>query len=252
MHWFQTAKLITNTHATEENCALIHDLDFCTEVAYSVPTNPKTYNNKDKNKLNDLRTLYDDHARTLYKNFTYSLAQIQCNATNNETKWSLTVNCDDCAKAYREWLCAVTIPRCADFSNTNNTALHPRNIMQQFPNGTTLPHTSINKTIRETPAAHYARNSLLNNKIKPGPYKEMLPCRDTCWNLVRSCPSALEFSCPEEPGIWASYGAKDDHEDRCNHPKAPFRTSNGGVALRGGVEIGLGVLFWGAVFVELL
>ncbi|PLN75068.1 hypothetical protein BDW42DRAFT_197977 [Aspergillus taichungensis] len=234
---------------TEDTCALIHDLDFCTEVAYSVPTNPQKYN--PKNKHSDLRTLYDNHARSLYKNFNYSLAQIQCNATNNETKWSLTVTCDDCAKAYKDWLCAVTIPRCADFSNTADTSLYPRNIIQPFPNGTSLPPASVNDTIRKTPAARHARNGPLDSKINPGPYKEMLPCRDICWNLVRSCPSALEFSCPEEPGIWASYGAKTKGHgaDRCNHPEAPFKRSNGGVGLRGGVGVGLGVgLFWVVVF----
>ncbi|PKY05380.1 hypothetical protein P168DRAFT_325739 [Aspergillus campestris IBT 28561] len=224
----------------DDNCALIHDLPFCNEVAYSVPTNPQNY----KNKLPDLITTYDDHARSLYKNFTYSLAQIQCNATNNETKWSLSVNCDDCANAYKNWLCAVTIPRCVDFSNTNNTALYPRNILRPFHNGTSLPSSAVNDTIRKSPAARHARNPWIDRLIKPGPYKEMLPCRDLCWDLVRSCPSALDFSCPEEPEIWASYGAKNDSEEgRCNYPEAPFRNKNGGVALRGGVGFGLGGCF---------
>ena len=43
--------------------------------------------------------------------------------------------------------------------------------------------------------------------IKPGPYKEVLPCEDLCYELVRSCPSFMSFACPlAGHGLNYSYG----------------------------------------------
>ncbi|KAE8148229.1 stretch-activated Ca2+-permeable channel component-domain-containing protein [Aspergillus avenaceus] len=182
---------------TDGNCALLYDLSFCDEVAYAVPSNPSI-------KTSDLRSIYDDNAVSLYKNFSYSLEQIQCNATN-ETRYSLAVGCNDCAKAYRQWLCAVTIPRCEDFSSTEEF-LQIRNAGQEFMNGTTLDG---NHTLRLNPATNQSRNPLIDNKVRPGPYKEILPCEEFCYDLVKSCPAALEFSCPQGRWLSSTYGTRD-------------------------------------------
>ncbi|KAE8132212.1 stretch-activated Ca2+-permeable channel component-domain-containing protein [Aspergillus pseudotamarii] len=188
-------KPITFSTKADGNCALLYNLSFCNEVAYAVPSNP-TFN------LDDLRSIYDDNAAALYKNFSYSLEQIQCNATN-ETRFSLAVGCDDCARAYKQWLCAVTIPRCEDFSSTG-TFLQVRNAGQEFINGTSLS----DHTLRLDASTNRSRNSLIDKEIRPGPYKEILPCEDTCYNLVKSCPAALDFSCPQGRWLISTYGKR--------------------------------------------
>ncbi|KAE8382114.1 stretch-activated Ca2+-permeable channel component-domain-containing protein [Aspergillus bertholletiae] len=190
-------KPITFSTKADGNCALLYNLPFCNDVAYAVPSNP-TFN------LDSLRSIYDDNAAALYKNFSYSLEQIQCNATN-ETRFSLAVGCDDCAKAYKQWLCAVTIPRCEDFSRTS-TFLQVRNAGQEFINGTSF---SGNHALRLDPSTNRSRNSLIDQEIRPGPYKEILPCEDTCYHLVKSCPAALTFSCPQGRWLTSTYGKRD-------------------------------------------
>ncbi|KAE8349795.1 cora family metal ion transporter [Aspergillus coremiiformis] len=198
------------------NCALLYNLPFCEEVAYAVPSNPTI-------KIDDLHSIYDDNAASLYRNFSYSLEQIQCNATN-ETRFSLAVGCDDCARAYKRWLCAVTIPRCEDFSNTGEF-LQVRNAGQEFVNGTSL---SDNHTLRLDPSTNCSRNPLVDNKIRPGPYKEILPCEDTCYNLVKSCPAALGFSCPQGRWLDSTYGRRNPNDVvTCSWVGAPYFMGGG-------------------------
>ncbi|KAL4817846.1 stretch-activated Ca2+-permeable channel component-domain-containing protein [Aspergillus spinulosporus] len=180
---------------SDGNCDVIYDLDFCSDVAHSVPSNPSM-------NMSEIRTKYDNYAANLYKNFNFSLQQIQCN-TSNETIYSMAVSCDDCAAAYKSWLCAVTIPRCDDYSSTSNrTAVMVRNAAQPFPNGTEIT----NQTLRDSPITNRPRNSgLIDKEINPGPYKEVLPNVSFCHNLVRSCPMSLGFSCPSGKYLTYSY-----------------------------------------------
>ncbi|KAL5334557.1 stretch-activated Ca2+-permeable channel component-domain-containing protein [Aspergillus crustosus] len=177
------------------NCDVIYDLEFCSDVAYAVPSNPSM-------NLTELRTKYDNYAADLYKSFNYSLQQIQCN-TSNETIFSMAVNCDDCASAYKSWLCAVTIPRCDDYSGTtNSSAVMIRNAAQPFPNGTAIT----NKTLLGNPVTNRSRHhGLIDIEIKPGPYKEVLPSVDVCHRLLRNCPMTLGFACPKGKWLTQSY-----------------------------------------------
>ncbi|KAJ6179105.1 hypothetical protein N7519_009566 [Penicillium mononematosum] len=185
------------TTKADDNCAVLFNLTFCSEVAYAVPSNPKL-------SVDKLRTIYDDHAAAFYQNFIYSLQQVQCK-TNEESMFSLAVNCDDCARSYKQWLCGVTIPRCADYSSDANY-LAVRNAGQPFINGSSLPDDS---PYRQSVASNTSRNSIIDEKIKPGPYKEILPCQDICHTLVKDCPSALGFGCPEGAWMNASYGYRN-------------------------------------------
>lgn len=145
---------------SNDACRLIYDLEFCTQVAYSVPNN-----GGDRFALRDL---YDDHALQLYTNFSYAMQQIACN-TSDEARFSPVVNCADCEKAYRDWLCSVTIPRCS-------TRQLPFYVFRDRGD---------------------SRSDFINDVIKPKkPYYEILPCIDNCNNLARTCPAPLEFSCP--------------------------------------------------------
>ena len=60
---------------------------------------------------------------------------------------------------------------------------------------------------------------MIDDIIRPGPYRELLPCKDICYNLTRSCPAALQFTCPLEGyGLNYSYGSPYPGEVRCNSP----------------------------------
>ena len=151
----------------------------------------------------------------MYQNFNKSMAQIACEAPTTQ-RYSLVRNCSDCAAAYKDWLCSVTIPRCEDFSN-NASYLQPRAMAQLFPNGDALDDV----TRAQYPNANRrsfnsSRNPRIDNDIKPGPYKEVLPCEDLCYNIVQSCPASMQFSCPR-PNV----AAFDETYGRRSHPDAP-------------------------------
>lgn len=196
-----------------DNCALLFNLSFCTSVAYAAPANPQTFNTTEL-----LAQQYDNYTKTLYQNFVYSLQQIPCNTTSS-AQYSLARNCDDCDAAYRQWLCAVTIPRCEDFSNPD-PHLQPRAtnyslINSSYANGTDGDPAFSTKNRNRT-AFNSSRNPWIDAVIQPGPYKERLPCKDICYDLIRSCPAALQFACPlEGHGLNYSYGS---HKTGCNSP----------------------------------
>lgn len=145
--------------------------------------------------------------------------------------YSLAVGCDDCAHAYKQWLCSVTIPRCEDFSSTADY-LQVRNAGQAFINGSALPE---NNAYRTNPVTNVSRNPLIDSEIQPGPYKEILPCLDICSSLVKSCPSTLGFGCPTGDWLNASYGYRSSDGDiTCSYLGAAFylnRASKTGLAL---------------------
>jgi calcium channel MID1 len=211
---------------SDGNCALMFDLDFCSEVAYAVPANTAIYPDR-----SGLAARYDSYAADLYKNFTYSMEQIACNASS-DSRYSPTVGCDDCAAAYKEWLCAVSIPRCEDYS-AGYEWLQPRNVGQRYSNGTyltddilsssyepmsgapTLPGSPAwSQTLNSTFASNRSRNhEIIDLDIMPGPYKEVLPCEDLCYSLVQKCPAAMGIGCPAKgKGLERSYGTRDDPE----------------------------------------
>jgi calcium channel MID1 len=182
---------------------LIFDLPFCSDVAYAVPANSTS-------NRTTLVPFYDDNAKTLYKNFSDSLAQIPCNTTSS-AQYSLARDCTDCARDYKTWLCAVTIPRCADFSSPADSYpfLVPRALAQKPLDGSdmNMGNAGANSSDMSRSYAQNSRNSLIDSVINPGPYKEVLPCNQLCYNLVQSCPAALGFACPAQPWLmkW-SYG----------------------------------------------
>ncbi|CUM65909.1 uncharacterized protein PRCAT00003561001 [Priceomyces carsonii] len=147
----------------KDACDLIYDLDFCNQVAYSVPANSAF-------TKNELKTMYDDRAKSLFSNFTKALQQIACNTTKDAI-FSPVRTCDDCAESYKNWLCSVTIPRC---STRNITGYKERS------------HDD-------------SRNDFINEKVKPDfLYFEVLPCVNVCQAIVRDCPADFNFQCPKD------------------------------------------------------
>lgn len=202
------------TTKADNNCAIIYDLKFCSGVAYAVPSNPSL-------TMAQLGSIYDSYAQAQYQNFSYSLQQIQCN-TSADSIYSLAVTCDDCNSAYKDWLCSVTIPRCADFSSPL-PYLQVRNAAQPFLNGSRLPASN---PWTQNPATNRSRNPIIDTEIKPGPYKEILPCRDICYDLVRKCPAMLGFGCPWGKLLNSSYGYRDPNGDvTCSYLGAAYYLS---------------------------
>ncbi|OCL12695.1 hypothetical protein AOQ84DRAFT_436826 [Glonium stellatum] len=236
------------TTKADENCQVIFNLTFCNEVAYAVPANPTKWN------VTGLSSLYDTQAEAYYQNFTYSLQQIACNTTNT-AQYSLARNCTDCALDYKNWLCAVQIPRCEDFSSTL-PYLQPRNVAANFINGSSPDPNSpySNVTLRERLYANRSRNPLIDQTIQPGPYKEVLPCDDLCYSIVQSCPAKLQFGCPQGPALDMSYGRRsaDPGQITCSYLGAVYylnesnRGSGSGVmAVGAAIFASLAALFLG-------
>ncbi|KAH6850783.1 stretch-activated Ca2+-permeable channel component-domain-containing protein [Chaetomium sp. MPI-CAGE-AT-0009] len=214
-----------STKSDHGNCALVIDLSFCDKVAYSVPSNPNFGNSS------RLAEFYDNYAASVYANFNKSLAQVACDAPSSQL-YSLTRTCADCAAAYKDWLCSVTIPRCEDFSNTARH-LQPRAIGQPFPDGETLDAATV-ASFPGTAAFMNSRNPLIDEMIKPGPHKEVLPCDDLCYKLVQSCPASMGFGCPLPGGVGfdGNYARHDTREGlTCNFPGSAHFPSAGGRAV---------------------
>ena len=200
------------------NCAVLYNLSFCTDVAYAVPANPANPQVSNLTDIANLGKFYDDSASRMYTNFTKSLAQIPCNTTAS-AQYSLARNCTDCANAYKHWLCAVSIPRCEDYNNPASY-LAPK----------------AEKAPASKPAnANNSRNPIIDTTIKPGPYKEVLPCKDLCYELIQSCPASLQFACPlKGHGLEESYGNVEfgQQQATCNWPGRIWPI-NGATALAG-------------------
>lgn len=211
----------------ETNCKLVTDLEFCNEVQYAVPGN-------DKLSSADLAKTYDDYAKMMFANFKTVMMQIPCEAPAT-SRYSLTRTCEDCEVAYKRWLCTVSIPRCEDFTSDNPFAI-VRNAGQPFPNGTALSDVP-RLDLEKHPAHNASRNSFIDETIKPGPYRELLPCDDICYEVVRNCPAKMGLACPlpRMIGFNGSYGRRDldDTTVTCNFPGEARTPINTAMAARG-------------------
>lgn len=224
------ASMLTNWTTAGGNCQIIYNLTFCNQTAYAVPSNPNTFAN-----ASALAAFYDGYAASMWSTFETVLAQVQCE-TSSTQRYSLVRDCTDCAAAYRSWLCSVAIPRCEDFAN-DAPWLQPRAVGRPYPNGTLLPE-AVRALYPDILAFNSSRNPIIDQTVKPGPYKEIMPCADLCYGLVQSCSSAIGFMCPlpGQYGFNTSYGrrtaAEDDGAITCNYPgSAHFFSGAPGVQL---------------------
>ena len=210
---------IVLTFVIDDSCQVLFDLEFCDSVAYAVPSSSNFKNND-----TGLGKLYDDQAKQYFDNFTKSLAQVACDTTS-EAQYSLARTCSDCARDYKNWLCSVLIPRCEDWTS-GDSWLQERRINEPLPDGTLTYNGNIsaafNATHRDRYAYNQSRNPMIDELIKPGPYKEMKPCEDLCFDIVRSCPAKLNFACPNSPARESAYGKKDPLGNTlmCSYPGA--------------------------------
>ena len=208
----------TSLTCTDDNCRVIYNLSFCDTVGYAVPANPNNFPS-----MSSLASFYDTNASLAFDNFNKSLEQIPCDTTS-EAQWSLAANCSTCKDAYKKWLCAVMIPRCADYSS-NESYLQPRAVNQTFINNTLptaefgdLTFSNANKSVW-----YYNSSRLpdIDKFVQPGPYKEVLPCIGLCYGIVQNCPAILGFGCPlVGKGQNRSYGYVTNGSLTCNIPGA--------------------------------
>ncbi|ESZ93033.1 BcMID1, Ca2+ channel protein [Sclerotinia borealis F-4128] len=221
----QVWKSVTFSTTSADNCALVYNLTFCDQVAYAVPSNPNTFPN-----TSALAEWYDNSTYQSYKYFKKALAQIPCNTTSS-AQYSLAQNCTTCDAAYKAWLCSVTIPRCTEFSS-DLPWLQERGMGQPFPNQTMLSPELVSLANSSLPI-NGSRNLNIDTVVQPGPYKEILPCEDLCYGIVRACPAIMGFACPTsgDTGFDSSYGmrrtANESGQVTCNYPGAAHDQSVG-------------------------
>ena len=170
---------------TATNCRLLHDLPFCPDLAYSVPSPPEM-------STADLISLYNNSLSRSIENFNLTLSTFPCEGAlrQRQGQYSRVRTCAQCLSAYTSWLCAMRMPRCTDYDaseEARNTSAEIR----------TFPRIAANESrTTSLPASAF-------------PYSEVPPCLDTCHLVEASCPPVINsvFSCPLE-GITAeqSYG----------------------------------------------
>lgn len=242
---------------SDGNCQLLYNMTFCDEVAYAVPANPNTMPT-----FKDLQSFYENYTTTWWAPFNWTLSQIPCNTTA-DAQYSLAKTCTDCAAAYKEWLCAVSIPRCQDFTNQADY-LQIRNVGQTFYNNDSMLDSdflnsqyiamkdapsiqgsnAFDQTYLTSFATNRSRNQQIDEVIKPGPYKEVLPCEDLCYSLMQSCPAAIGFVCPYRGrGLEAGYGTRSSEGVTCSYLGAVYYVND---------AAGIGMPVWRVVAFAIL
>ncbi|KAI0012866.1 stretch-activated Ca2+-permeable channel component-domain-containing protein [Xylariaceae sp. FL0662B] len=220
-------------------CTFVFNLTLCDETQYAVPGNPEKFPN-----ATSLAAFYDNYTQTMWDNFDKVLQQVPCE-TDPISQYSLARNCNDCKTAYKNWLCSVAIPRCEDFSSPERQGLQIRNINAPFPNGSFVD-SGMREAYGGQKAFSASRNLAIDEQVQPGPYKELLPCDDLCYELVRSCPASMGFSCPQpdsEFGYKTSYGQRaSDGNLSCNYPGSAHYPSGASTVLTSGVALLVGML----------
>lgn len=158
------------TMSESKSCKLVYGLSFCDEVAYSVPISSNLL--YDRESWGEFVSNYDNYSESYYQSFEYAMQQIACD-TELDARYSPIRTCDDCKYSYKQWLCAVTIPRCVSVLNAG-------------------PYNKAYK-------AGTGRNKFIKESVNPPlPYAEVLPCYNVCEAIVRDCPADFGFGCPDD------------------------------------------------------
>ncbi|BGP27451.1 calcium channel subunit Mid1 [Rhodotorula toruloides] len=200
-----------------DSCRLVYGIDVCPSVAYSVPA-PASIDTP------SLISFFNSSISASLANFTRTMTTFPCGL--NDGQYSVVSTCDDCITAYRDYLCAMTMPRCTDapsnvtLNDTTTTvgaSLPSYDIPSRYTNSlirtdpfasrtplfgpsnlsSTFP-TLFNSTFRPT------RQNLLSES--PFPYTETPPCLDICYLVEARCPPFLKWWCPKDSGGTPSGG----------------------------------------------
>ncbi|TVY86660.1 Calcium influx-promoting protein [Lachnellula willkommii] len=205
--------------------------------------------------LSALADFYDNYAMQQFGFFQRVLNMTPCETTAS-AQYSLARTCEDCTTAYKQWLCAVAIPRCTEDSQNY---VRVRAMGYPYPNGSYHPdHVELGS---QGAFVNTSRNPVIDTNVTSGPYKELLPCDDLCYNVVQSCPASMTFGCPLPGSISfnQSYGqingiintpsAGNSTPAQCNYPGPTPSLSAGSLALPSQVLIVCMLVAMGSMFI---
>lgn len=171
-------------------CRLVYDLEFCPEVAYSIPVGRGVSTDHALRVIND--TVWPNFA-----NFSTTIDTFPC-GSEEFGQYSPVQTCDSCKLAYRDWLCAVTMPRCVDPlpSLDNETTAAVPNVLDMTGTSTPLNTGLLPYIINRRNNSRQTYIEAQDGLDAPT-YGELLPCIYTCYFVSRHCPQPLiEWYCP--------------------------------------------------------
>lgn len=185
-----------------DTCRLVYDVPFCPQVAYSIPigADVDTY---------DALSVINGTVSPNYANFSKTISTFPCDDEYFGT-YSSVRGCADCTRAYQDWLCAVTMPRCTDAISPNASAANM--------DVTTLTgrQTALNVDLKPYVVNRNmttSRQSYFGDELQvTETYGEVLPCLYTCLFVQRNCPAPLvQWTCPKwDMTAQADYGTFAD------------------------------------------
>ncbi|PWY98903.1 hypothetical protein BCV70DRAFT_201686 [Testicularia cyperi] len=184
---FPSIKMRTKT---TDHCRLVSDVPFCPNVAYSIPLSP------DISTEAGLATI-GDFVDPIFSNFSAMIDTFPC-GDPDFGMYSYVQTCETCKQSYRDWLCAVSMPRCTDPLDD------PESQSRASQNGTDLTGapTGLNIDLlpyivnRNVNGSSASRQPYIDTLLQPGGYGELLPCIYTCYFVERTCPPMINWACP--------------------------------------------------------
>ncbi|KAH9916536.1 stretch-activated cation channel Mid1 [Fomitopsis serialis] len=184
-----TAPIYFSTKSPAFACPIVYGLPFCPSIGYAAPLgndDPAT-----GVTATELPSAFTDNLISGLTNFTVMLTTLAC----GRDLYSPIVTCADCQAAYRNWLCIVSLPRCAEYtSTTSSSAAATSTSTSMFGQG-----TAQEPLITPTPALAVQNASSPRNPNLPPfakNYTAVLPCLEVCYGADRACPPFLGFQCP--------------------------------------------------------
>src|SRR5712672_650964 len=171
--------------AASFSCQLVHDLPYCPTTAYAVPL-PQLPDNVPAYDASNLPDNLTSPPPAYLTNFTTTPLTTAC----GRDAYSPLQTCADCQAAYRHWLCAISLPRCAEFPQASPTS--PPQQQEQAMLAAQQPPPP---ALQPQPSGAPWRNAALDNATAN--YTVLLPCIETCNAADRACPIFLGFRCPK-------------------------------------------------------
>ncbi|KAE8215369.1 hypothetical protein CF327_g1334 [Tilletia walkeri] len=183
------------------NCRLITNLDFCPSVAYSIPIAPDI----------DISIAVAAANLTITPNmvnFSRTIDTFPCGDTYFG-QYSFVSSCADCKNAYRDWLCAIVLPRCTDPVPDPGAQSAASQTGAELTGASTGTNTRLLPYVvnRNENGTSTSRRPYIDALLKPGTYGELLPCIYTCHFVSRACPpiSGWSWGCP----VWDISAQRD-------------------------------------------
>ncbi|BGP73581.1 stretch-activated cation channel mid1 [Rhodotorula toruloides] len=194
---------------SSDSCRLVYDIDVCPSVAYAVPA-PASLDTP------SLISFFNSSISASLTNFTRTMTTFPC-GSDEMGRYSVVSTCQDCINAYRDYLCAMTMPRCTDAPSNatlNDTTLAAGDFLPSY----AIPSQYDTSLIRTDPFASRTPlfgpsnlsatfPTLFNSTYRPTrsnllaqspfPYTETPPCLDICYLVEARCPPFLGWSCPK-------------------------------------------------------